>query len=293
MLESAGLKSAMYWMNRRRRRTICWRLIMGVVGGYWRQHYRHLCHRQTERVTYSADDEATGGHHISTALAGNRHVRKRRNSTTQQCANLASSEAGVRKMKSALPPIGSKELLIYGWRAAPVCSRGVEALFRQRFQVTGALPRQHSLLHDPAGDSQQQGEQQEGLIQTNYGRALFQAFDTLNLQPGENVPAYRGPYYRFQGARRLWTGKRKRGQQRHLFNVVDSFLHQAGMTAPRHATGDEGRVAMTVWPVLSAASRCITDISARRWRQLERRHDGVVAGGGSVLDAAKGRPAVD
>ena len=67
--------------------------------------------------------------------------------------------------------------------------------------------------------------------------------------------------------------------------MVDSFLHQAGMTAGR-SVGDE-RDCMTFWPC-PAGEPCVTDVCAAVAQLRDARCDGVVAfGGGSVLDAAK------
>ncbi len=69
--------------------------------------------------------------------------------------------------------------------------------------------------------------------------------------------------------------------------MVDSFLHQAGMTAPLARSLAMKGVAMTVWPC-PPGEPCITDVCAAVAQLREAACDGVVAfGGGSVLDAAK------
>ena len=69
--------------------------------------------------------------------------------------------------------------------------------------------------------------------------------------------------------------------------MVDSFLHQAGMTAGLARSLAMKGVAMTVWPC-PPGEPCITDVCAAVAQLRESKCDGVVAfGGGSVLDAAK------
>ena len=73
----------------------------------------------------------------------------------------------------------------------------------------------------------------------------------------------------------------------HLFVMVDSFLHQAGLTAGLARSLAVKGVAMTVWPC-PPGEPCVTDVCAAVAQLREAKCDGVVAfGGGSVLDAAK------
>lgn len=72
-----------------------------------------------------------------------------------------------------------------------------------------------------------------------------------------------------------------------MFVMVDSFLHQAGMTAALERSLAMKGVAMTLWPC-PVGEPCITDVCAAVAQLRESKCDGVVAfGGGSVLDAAK------
>lgn len=72
-----------------------------------------------------------------------------------------------------------------------------------------------------------------------------------------------------------------------MFVMVDSFLHQAGMTAALERSPAMKGVAMTLWPC-PVGEPCITDVCAAVAQLRESKCDGVVAfGGGSVLDAAK------
>ncbi|EPQ9406148.1 ethanolamine utilization microcompartment protein EutL [Klebsiella variicola] len=74
---------------------------------------------------------------------------------------------------------------------------------------------------------------------------------------------------------------------KHLFVMVDRFLHQAGMTAGLERSLAMKGVAMTLWPC-PAGEPCVTDVCAAVAQLRDARCDGVVAfGGGSVLDAAK------
>ncbi len=69
--------------------------------------------------------------------------------------------------------------------------------------------------------------------------------------------------------------------------MVDSFLHQAGMTAGLERSPAMKGIAMTLWPC-PAGEPCVTDVCAAVAQLRDARCDGVVAfGGGSVLDAAK------
>lgn len=78
------------------------------------------------KVTYSAD-EATGGHHISLTLAGNRRISLEE---AEQYKRGHGDEIWpavkpvYEKWRTLSPGIlKGRALLIYGWRAAPVCNR--------------------------------------------------------------------------------------------------------------------------------------------------------------------------
>lgn len=118
-------------------------------------------------------------------------------------------------------------------------------------------------------------------MQAELQTALFQAFDTLNLQ---RVKTFSVPPVTLCGLGAL-SACGQEAQARgvsHLLVMVDSFLHQAGMTA-----GLARSLAMTVWPC-PPGEPCITDVCAAVAQLRESKCDGVVAfGGGSVLDAAK------
>ncbi|PLL37716.1 ethanolamine utilization protein EutG, partial [Klebsiella michiganensis] len=123
-------------------------------------------------------------------------------------------------------------------------------------------------------------------MQAELQTALFQAFDTLNLQ---RVKTFSVPPVTLCGLGAL-SACGQEAQARgvnHLFVMVDSFLHQAGMTAGLARSLAMKGVAMTVWPC-PPGEPCITDVCAAVAQLRESKCDGVVAfGGGSVLDAAK------
>lgn len=116
--------------------------------------------------------------------------------------------------------------------------------------------------------------------------ALFHAFDTLNLQ---QMKSFNVPPVTLHGVGALAAcgpQAQSRGL-RHLFVMVDSFLHQAGMTAGLERSLAMKGIAMTLWPC-PAGEPCVTDVCAAVAQLRDARCDGVVAfGGGSVLDAAK------
>ncbi|ECI4751664.1 ethanolamine utilization ethanol dehydrogenase EutG [Salmonella enterica subsp. diarizonae] len=123
-------------------------------------------------------------------------------------------------------------------------------------------------------------------MQAELQTALFQAFDTLNLQ---RVKTFSVPPVTLCGLGALGACGQEaqaRGVS-HLFVMADSFLHQAGMTAPLARSLAMKGVAMTVWSC-PPGEPCITDVCAAVAQLREAACDGVVAfGGGSVLDAAK------
>ncbi|ECG8590064.1 ethanolamine utilization ethanol dehydrogenase EutG [Salmonella enterica subsp. salamae] len=123
-------------------------------------------------------------------------------------------------------------------------------------------------------------------MQAELQTALFQAFDALNLQ---NVKTFSVPPVTLCGLGALSAcGQQAQARGlKNLFVMVDSFLHQAGMTAPLERSLAMKGVAMTLWPC-PVGEPCITDVCAAVARLRESTCDGVVAfGGGSVLDAAK------
>ena len=123
-------------------------------------------------------------------------------------------------------------------------------------------------------------------MQAELQTALFHAFDTLNLQ---QMKSFNVPPVTLHGVGTLAAcgpQAQSRGL-RHLFVMVDSFLHQAGMTAGLERSLAMKGIAMTLWPC-PAGEPCVTDVCAAVAQLRDARCDGVVAfGGGSVLDAAK------
>lgn len=123
-------------------------------------------------------------------------------------------------------------------------------------------------------------------MQADLQTALFQAFDTLNLQ---QVKTFSVPPVTLCGLGAL-SACGQEAQTRglsHLFVMVDSVLYQAGMTAPLERSLAMKGVAMTLWPC-PQGEPCITDVCAAVAQLREAQCDGVLAfGGGSVLDAAK------
>ncbi|EOP4067446.1 ethanolamine utilization ethanol dehydrogenase EutG [Escherichia coli] len=123
-------------------------------------------------------------------------------------------------------------------------------------------------------------------MQNELQTALFQAFDTLNLQ---RVKTFSVPSVTLCGLGAVSSC----GQQaqtrglKHLFVMADSFLHQAGMTAGLTRSLAVKGIAMTLW-LCPVGEPCITDVCAVVAQLRESGCDGVIAfGGGSVLDAAK------
>ena len=123
-------------------------------------------------------------------------------------------------------------------------------------------------------------------MQNELQTALFQAFDTLNLQ---RVKTFSVPPVTLCGPGAVSSC----GQQaqtrglKHLFVMADSFLHQAGMTAGLTRSLAVKGIAMTLWSC-PVGEPCITDVCAAVAQLRESGCDGVIAfGGGSVLDAAK------
>lgn len=123
-------------------------------------------------------------------------------------------------------------------------------------------------------------------MQVELQTALFQAFDTLNLQ---RMKVFNVPPVTLCGLGAIGAcGQEARSRQlHHLFVMVDDFLHQLGMTAGLERSLAMKGVAMTIWPC-PVGEPCITDVCAAVAQLQDSQCDGVVAfGGGSVLDAAK------
>lgn len=122
-------------------------------------------------------------------------------------------------------------------------------------------------------------------MQAELQTALFHAFDTLNLQ---QMKSFNVPPVTLHGVGALAAcgpQAQSRGL-RHLFVMVDSFLHQAGMTAGLERSLAMKGIAMTLWPCPPANPA--SPMSAPPSPSCGTRCDSVVAfGGGSVLDAAK------
>ncbi|QDP33838.1 ethanolamine utilization ethanol dehydrogenase EutG [Klebsiella pneumoniae] len=241
------------------------------------------------RVTYSAD-EATGDHHISLTLAGNRSIG------LEEAEQYKRSHAGeiwpvVKPVYEKMAEIVARHIAGQGivdlWLAGGACMQpGVHELFRQRFPALPVHLPQHSLFMTPLAIANSGREKAEGCMQAELQTALFHAFDTLNLQ---QMKSFNVPPVTLHGVGALAAcgpQAQSRGL-RHLFVMVDSFLHQAGMTAGLERSLAMKGIAMTLWPC-PAGEPCVTDVCAAVAQLRDARCDGVVAfGGGSVLDAAK------
>ncbi|MBN0350577.1 iron-containing alcohol dehydrogenase, partial [Pseudomonas aeruginosa] len=97
-------------------------------------------------------------------------------------------------------------------------------------------------------------------MQAELQTALFNAFDTLNLQ---QMKSFNVPPVTLHGVGALAAcgpQAQSRGL-RHLFVMVDSFLHQAGMTAGLERSLAMKGIAMTLWPC-PAGEPCVTDVCA-------------------------------
>ncbi|EEX6289010.1 iron-containing alcohol dehydrogenase, partial [Escherichia coli O157:H7] len=112
-------------------------------------------------------------------------------------------------------------------------------------------------------------------MQNELQTALFQAFDTLNLQ---RVKTFSVPPVTLCGPGSVSSC----GQQaqtrglKHLFVMADSFLHQAGMTAGLTRSLAVKGIAMTLWPC-PVGEPCITDVCAAVAQLRESGCDGVIA----------------
>lgn len=241
------------------------------------------------KVTYSAD-EATGGHHISLTLAGNRRISLEE---AEQYKRGHGDEIwpAVKPVYEKMADIVARHIEGQGitdlWLAGGSCMQpGVAALFCKQFPALQVHLPQHSLFMTPLAIASSGREKAEGSMQSELQTALFQAFDTLNLQ---RVKTFSVPPVTLCGPGAVSSC----GQQaqtrglKHLFVMADSFLHQAGMTAGLTRSLAVKGIAMTLWPC-PVGEPCITDVCAAAAQLRESGCDGVIAfGGGSVLDAAK------
>ncbi|OUZ98839.1 alcohol dehydrogenase EutG [Shigella sonnei] len=241
------------------------------------------------KVTYSAD-EATGGHHISLTLAGNRRISLEE---AEQYKRGHGEEIWptVKPVYEKMADIVARHIEGQGitdlWLAGGSCMQpGVAELFRKQFPALQVHLPQHSLFMTPLAIASSGREKARGYMQNELQTALFQAFDTLNLQ---RVKTFSVPPVTLCGPGSVSSC----GQQaqtrglKHLFVMADSFLHQAGMTAGLTRSLAVKGIAMTLWPC-PVGEPCITDVCAAVAQLRESGCDGVIAfGGGSVLDAAK------
>lgn len=241
------------------------------------------------KVTYSAD-EATGGHHISLTLAGNRRISLEE---AEQYKRGHGEEIwpAVKPVYEKMADIVARHIEGQGitdlWLAGGSCLQpGVAELFRKQFPALQVHLPQHSLFMTPLAIAVVGERKRRGYMQNELQTALFQAFDTLNLQ---RVKTFSVPPVTLCGPGAVSSC----GQQaqtrglKHLFVMADSFLHQAGMTAGLTRSLAVKGIAMTLWPC-PVGEPCITDVCAAVAQLRESGCDGVIAfGGGSVLDAAK------
>lgn len=110
-------------------------------------------------------------------------------------------------------------------------------------------------------------------MQAELQTALFNAFDTLNLQ---QMKSFNVPPVTLHGVGALAAcgpQAQSRGL-RHLFVMVDSFLHQAGMTAGLERSLAMKGIAMTLWPCpmrRTLRHRCLRRRRPAAGRALRRR----------------------
>lgn len=215
------------------------------------------------KVTYSAD-EATGGHHISLTLAGNRRISLEE---AEQYKRGHGDEIwpAVKPVYEKMADIVARHIEGQGitdlWLAGGSCMQpGVAELFCKQFPALQVHLPQHSLFMTPLAIASSGREKAEGSMQNELQAALFQAFDTLNLQ---RVKTFSVPPVTLCGPGAVSSC----GQQaqtrglKHLFVMADSFLHQAGMTAGLTRSLAVKGIAMTLWPC-PVGEPCITDVCA-------------------------------
>ncbi len=83
-----------------------------------------------------------------------------------------------------------RALLIYGWRAALVCNRACGTVSQTIPGVTGAFTAAQFFM-TPLAIASSGREKAEGLYANELQTALFQAFDTLNLQRVKHLAFHR------------------------------------------------------------------------------------------------------
>lgn len=123
-------------------------------------------------------------------------------------------------------------------------------------------------------------------MQSELQQALFHALDTLNLQ---RMKAFGVPPLTLCGAGAVSSvGQEAQARGlKHLFVMVDDFLHRVGLDAALERSLAASGVALTCWSCPPGEPN-ITDVCAAVAQLRESENDGVLAfGGGSVLDAAK------
>ena len=242
------------------------------------------------KVTYSAD-EATGGHHISLTLAGNRRISLEE---AEQYKRGHGDEIwpAVKPVYEKMADIVARHIEGQGitdlWLAGGSCMQpGVAASVLQTISgVTGAFTGSTSCL-STRWQSPVVGERKRrGSMQSELQTARFSGVRYPESATGKtfSVPPVTlcGP-----GAVSSCGQQAQTRGLKHLFVMADSFLHQAGMTAGLTCSLAVKGIAMTLWPC-PVGEPCITDVCAAVAQLRESGCDGVIAfGGGSVLDAAK------
>lgn len=118
------------------------------------------------KVTYSAD-EATGGHHISLTLAGNRRIPLEEAEQYKR-SNAQEIWPVVKPVYEKMAEIVARHIEGQGiadlWLAGGSCMQpGVEALFRQRFPELQVHLPQHSLFMTPLAIANSGRAKAEGL----------------------------------------------------------------------------------------------------------------------------------
>ncbi|ECC9152734.1 ethanolamine utilization protein EutJ [Salmonella enterica subsp. salamae] len=118
------------------------------------------------KVTYSAD-EATGGHHISLTLAGNRRIPLEEAEQYKR-SNAQEIWPVVKPVYEKMAEIVARHIAGQGvtdlWLAGGSCMQpGVEALFRQRFPELQVHLPQHSLFMTPLAIANSGRAKAEGL----------------------------------------------------------------------------------------------------------------------------------
>ncbi|MFZ4425199.1 ethanolamine utilization protein EutJ, partial [Escherichia coli] len=118
------------------------------------------------KVTYSAD-EATGGHHISLTLAGNRRIQLEE---AEQYKRSNGKEIWpvvkpvYEKMAEIVAPHIAGQSVADLWLAGGSCMQpGVDELFRKRFPELQVHLPQHSLFMTPLAIANSGKEKAEGI----------------------------------------------------------------------------------------------------------------------------------